>query len=301
MRSRVLEECDFIEKHKTFFNHPLFCEDAFGFEYINFVSALLIQGEHAMAETYLLKAATRLRYVSTSNALEHIFRRRRSVFPPDTAHVIPRTPENMRFREMMLGKILEIEENQIADPRIVAIAQELEELARRDQAIRITPGDMTFWDSMDSIGRSRVIELREAGLSMREVDSANIFRIIELIKENPDIDIMRINRSGRTNHSFGRDFGLGDVDIILWHQRVDALGTLVSFFLPYFRKRAEEGRGLDFAFWYDTYRFHTKRESSYFGMVGSGRTRRPFVLYVDNLAEVNENRARVGLLPLSLR
>jgi len=283
MRSRVLNSDDFIEKHKAFFNHPLFCENAFGFEYLNFAKALLIRNEHAMAEKYFLKSATRLRYVSTSNALEWVFR----VRPwPDNVYLIPRTVENMRFRETMLEKILEIEK-QAVDSRIVAIAQEISEMVERDQAVRLE--------------MPRRPDGQACFKAMLKVDSANIFRIIELIKENPDIDIMRINRSGRTSRSFGRDFGLGDIDIILWHQRGDAFGTLANFFLPYFRERAEAGRGLDYTFWYDTYRFHTKRESSYFGIVGSGMTRRPFVLYVDNLDEINENRARVGLLPLTRR
>jgi len=67
LRSRILNSDDFIEKHKAFFNHPLFCENAFGFEYLNFARMLLRQGEYTMAREYFLKSA-RLRYVNTSSA-----------------------------------------------------------------------------------------------------------------------------------------------------------------------------------------------------------------------------------------
>jgi len=273
LRSRVLMEDDLIEKHKAFFNHSLFCENAFGFEYLNFAKALLIRNEHAMAEEYFLKSATRLRYVSTSNALEWVFR----VRPwPDTVYLIPRTIENMRFRETMLEKILEIENKRNIDPRIIAIADEINELVRKDQAVRRIPG--VDWDSIE------------------RVDLAIIRRVKELIKENPDIDILRIG-TGRISRHFGNSLDLG---IILWHQR-GSTAWWEGFFEAYFRQRAEEGRGLDYAFWYDTVRVFAKREDSFFGMQPSRTPQYQFRFNVDNLDEINENRARVGLLPLTRR
>ena len=275
LRSRILNSDDFIEKHKAFFNHPLFCENAFGFEYLNFARMLLRQGEYTMAREYFLKSA-RLRYVNTSSAFEMIFRSRMQTWP-DTIYTIPRTPENMRFRETMLKKILEIEK---ICPRIVAIAQEISEMVERDQAVR----------------RTEEIFI-EYG---RRVDSINIHRIIELIKENPDIDIMRVDILGG---GLGRDFfinGTGSPTLILWHNLLQFPETWATFFEPYFRKRAEAGKGLDYVVWYDRQNFMLHQRET-FGIFGFGATTRPFIFVADNLEEINENRARVGLLPLTRR
>jgi hypothetical protein len=265
----------------SFFNHPLFCEVAFGFEYIDFADALLRRSEFAKAEKYLLKAS-RSHYMNASDKFVTFFNRTRQVWP-DTVFAIPRTPESMKFRETVLEKMLEIEKQRNIDPRILAIADELRELVRKDQEVRLLSRN-------DDPGFKL----------MRNVDSMNIFRVIELIEENPDIDIMRIDML--RGFSMAQPYNdLGDVHLILWHQRGDFFGTLASFFLDYFRKRAEEGKGLDYCFWYDTYRFFTKNEDSYYGLVGFGVTNMPFVYVSDNLDEINKNRAKVGLLPLSRR
>ena len=275
MRSRVLNSDDFIEKHKAFFNHPLFCENAFGFEYLNFARMLLRHGEYTMAREYFLKSA-RLRYVNTSSAFEMIFRDRIQTWP-DTIYTIPRTPENMKFRETVLEEILEIEKR---CPRIVAIAQELAEMNERDQAVRTTYENF-----------------REFG---RKTDSINIHRMIELIKKNPDIDIMRINMLGRAQSGLGRNFGGVDIGLILWHNLLQFPETWATFFEPYFRKRAEAGKGLDYVVWYDRQNFMLHQRET-FGIFGFGVTTRPFIFVADNLDEINENRARVGLLPLTRR
>jgi len=223
IRARILDSNDFVEKYKKFFNHPLFCEIAFGFEYIEFADALLRRGEHAKAEKYLLKAS-RSHYMNASDKLITILSRTRQVWP-DTVYTIPRTPESMKFRETVLEKMLEIEKQRNIDPRIIAIAEETRELHRKDQAVRRLPRE-----DWDSVGK---------------VDSINIYRVIELIRENPDIDIMRIDTRGTFNMAEPYSY-LGNVWFILWHQRGDYQGTLASFFLDYFRKRAEEGKGLDY-------------------------------------------------------
>jgi len=281
LRSRVLDKADFIKKHKAFFNHPLFCENAFGFEYLNFARMLLRRGEHTLAREYFLKSA-RLRYVSTSNAFETTFKARTQTWP-DTVYSIPRTPENMKFRETVLEEILEIEKR---CPRIIAIAQELAEMTERGQVVR------------RKISTQQDAERYRK--TMRKVDSANIFRLIELVKENPDIDIMRVDILGG---GLGRDFfinGMGSPTLILWHNLLQFPETWATFFEPYFRKRAETGKGLDYVVWYDRQNFMLHQRET-FGMFGFGMTTRPFVFVADNLDEINENRARVGLLPLSRR
>jgi hypothetical protein len=76
-----------------------------------------------------------------------------------------------------------------------------------------------------------------------------------------------------------------------------------DFFEPYLRKRAEQGKGLDYCFHFDNYRVfgHREQEESYYGTIGLGTTTAPFVYISDNLNEINKNRAKVGLLPLSRR
>ena len=275
LRSRVLVKTDFVEKHKAFFNHPLFCEVAFGMDIIDFAVALLIRGEHAEAEKYLLKSA-RSHYLNTSTMLEIMLNRTTQVWP-DTVFLVPRTPESMRFRETIMEKVLEIENNRNIDPRIIAIADEINELIRKDQAVRWIPG--VDWDSIE------------------RVDLAIIRRVKELIKENPDIDILRIGmRRGMATH-WGNSL---DIGILFWHQR-GATAWWEDFFEAYFRKRAEEGRGLDFCYWYDTVRFVARGEDSFFGMSPQRTPAFRFRLNVDNLDEINENRARVGLSPLTRR
>ena len=272
MRSRVLKSDDFVEKHEAFFSHPLFCETAFGFEYINFVEALLIRGELDMAEEYLLKSA-RLNYMNVSNMLEFIFRKRKPATWPDTVYLVQRTPENIRFKETMLEKISEIEKNLIIDPRVISIAQELKEMFKKDQAVRVAK---PFCED-----------------AMVKVDRANIERIKELIVENPDIDIFNIYLLSDRSEAAGISFHLW---LIFWHQR----GSLVFWtdFEPYFRERAENGKGLDYCFWYDTYLVFTRpSQDPCYGLQPLRNT--PFRLsIVDNLDEINDNREKVGLLPL---
>ena len=275
VRARVLDSTNFIEKYEAFLNHPLFCEVAFGFEYIDFADALLRQSEFAKAEKYLLKASSS-HYMNASDKLIRILNRTRQVWT-DTVFTIPRTPESMKFRETVLEKMLEIESKRNINPRIIAIAGEIREMVRKDQAVRRLPRE-----DWDSVGK---------------VDSINIFRVIELIKENPDIDIMRIRMWGGFNVVRPYD-DLGDVSLLLWHQRGDTFGTLESFFLDYFRKRAEEGKGLDYCFWYDVYRYIAKREDSFYGMQPVRNNMFMFSPALGNFDEINENRAKVGLLPL---
>ncbi|MCL2416554.1 MAG: hypothetical protein FWD02_01285 [Bacteroidales bacterium] len=272
LRSRVLMEKDLIEKHEAFFNHPLFCEIAFGMDIFHFAEALLIRGEHAKAEEYLLRSA-RSHYLSTSTMLDITLNRTMQVWP-DTVFLVPRTPESMRFRETIVENILEIENKRNIDPRIIAIAEEIRELIRKDQAVRRLPRE-----DWDSVGR---------------VDSVIIHRVKELIKENPDIDILRIAMIRGVSTHFGNSL---DIGLIFWHQR-GSTAWWTDFFEAYFRKRAEEGRGLDFCFWYDTVRFIARGEDSFFGMAPQRTPAFQFRLNVDNLDEVNENRAKVGLLPL---
>ena len=275
LRSRVLDEKDLIEKHKAFFSHPLFCEIAYGIEYIPFVRLLLLRGEYTKAEEYLLKAA-KLHYFNTSNMLAHIFNKRTEV-----------------WFDSVLEKILEIENKRAIDPRIIAIAHELAEMVKKDRAVRMEePIDRDF---------------------KHKIDSANIYRIIELIKENPDIDITRINMMGRISCPSNFNFtNMGDVGIILWHVLrcpvvPYAITAWTDFFEAYFRKRAEEGKGLDYCFWYDARIFWSnlvfaKREDPYYGIIGFGVPKFPLFIYVNNnLDEINKNRAKVGLLPLSRR
>ena len=306
LRSRVLAENDFIKKHKAFFKHPLFCEIAFGLEYIHFVEALLIQNERTKAQKYLLKAAS-LHYVNTSNRLRFMFGKTARTWP-DTVYVIPRTPENIKFKETVLEKILEIENVRNVDPRITTIAQELEEMVKIDQAVRSTRGRadlpsvqnvdpriMAFARKLeDLVKKDPSIHAAKSIIweHIRKVDSVIILRVIELIKENPDIDIMRIDML--RNRSDIAGFG-GSISIILWHQRGNPFAW-EYFFLEYFRKRAEKGKGLDYCFWYDTYRSITKPEDTFYGMLPIRNT--PFRLSVDNLDKINKNRAKVGLLPL---
>jgi hypothetical protein len=276
MRSRFLNSDSLIEKHEAFFAHPLFCETAFGYEYINFAEILLTRGEFEVAKKYLLIAA-KSPYMNTSDMLEHFFNRRERVWP-DTVYVIPKTPENLKFKETTLEKILEIENSRVIDPRIFAIFDEIREMIRKDQAAR------RAWDRTD-----KLIEWD----SVAKVDSANIYRIKELIVENPDIDILRFNRGA--NSRWKRD---GDLWLIFWHVRAApyAYEAWSSFFEPYLRKRVEDGKGLDYTYWYDALCFG-RREDSHFGIIPASNTptfRYPF----DNRDEVNKNRAEVGLLPL---
>ena len=73
------------------------------------------------------------------------------------------------------------------------------------------------------------------------------------------------------------------------------------FFEAYFRKRAEEGRGLDYCFWYDVYLVIAKGEDSFYGMQPSRTPPFMFSPALGNLDEINKNRAKVGLLPLYRR
>ncbi|MDR2906601.1 MAG: hypothetical protein LBU91_01250 [Bacteroidales bacterium] len=293
-QSRILNSDDIVEKHEAFFNHPLFDEIAFGIEYINLAEVLLIQGEREKAENYFLKAAQRLEYISTSNRFESIFDKRATGWSWDTVFLIPRTPENIRFKERVLEKILRIEKKRIVDPRIMSIAQELEELKEKDQAIRWV-GDPSFSDfssGIDSATIYRIIELTKKNFSkkevdsiMRVVDSSNIYRIIELIKENPDIDILRVIR-GRSENPTA---------LVLWHTlrlKVRYARVAWLFFEPYFRKQAENGKGLEYCYWYDAYCWHIKADLAYYGVYSSeGDT--------EDIKQMNERREKVGLLPLS--
>jgi len=298
-QSRRLNSDDLIATHKPFFNHPLFCEIVFGIEYIHLARHLLIQERHEYAEKYFLKA-TRSQYINVLNHLTHIFVMVKNQLEVlfnrpgdvivDTVFLIPRTPENMRFKETMLEKILEIEKKQIRDPRILAIAQELGEMFEMEQAVRINVDDPEdiFWTRLDSVGRRRVVELQKRNLSMREVDSMNINRIIELIRENPDIAVLNIQIQGRPFL----------IRSLLWRSlRLNerfARTAWTDFFEPYFRERAENGRGLDYCRWYDVYRWHIRRDIPYYGVYNPFR-----VLFEDyELEIINERRERVGLLPL---
>jgi len=223
------------------------------------------------------------------NQLEVLFNRPGDVIV-DTVFLIPRTLENMRFKETVLEKILEIEKKQIRDPRILAIAQELGEMFEMEQAVRINVDDPEdiFWTRLDSVGRRRVVELQKRNLSMREVDSMNINRIIELIRENPDIAVLNIQIQGRPFL----------IRSLLWRSlRLNerfARTAWTDFFEPYFRERAENGRGLDYCRWYDVYRWHIRRDIPYYGVYNPFR-----VLFEDyELEIINERRERVGLLPL---
>jgi len=305
-QSRTLNSDDLIATHEAFFNNPLFCEVAFGLEYIRFANMLIRQGEQEKAEEYFLKA-TKSQYIKVSNHLVEIFNRASNWFEimynrlnytisdsafvtiSDTVFVIPRTSENMRFKEAMFEKILEIEKKQIIDPRIVAIVQETEEMFNIDQAVRTDSGDI-FWIGFDSIMRSLVIEAKKKNLSQREVDSMNIYRLIELIKENPDIDVLRIVRHHRAVNPTR--------PILLHSLRYNARFARTAwtdFFEPYFRKQAENGKGLEYCYWYDVYQWHVKGGIPYYGEYNLFG-----ILFEDEeLKEINERRERIGLLPLA--
>jgi hypothetical protein len=275
VRSRVSNSNDFIEKHEAFFNHPLFCEIAFGIEYIRFAEVLLVQGKYKKAEEYLLKA-TKSHYMNTSNLFTSIFDKRK-ITDSGIVLVVPNTPENTKFKETVLEKIQDIEKKRIVDPRITAVAAKLYKLEKRDQAALL-------------LGR----EVSNREDSINKVFVAIVEQLKNLIEENPDIDVLRIH-----TRSYGWTEVDWDASLMLWHvfkgQAAEVAWT--DFFEAYFRKRAEEGKGLDYCLWYDTYRFFAKQKGSYYGILPFRNT--PFRLNVDNLNEINENRAKVGLLPLS--
>lgn len=306
-QSRILNSDDLIAKHEAFFNHPFFCEIAFGIEYINLAEALLVRGKQKKAEKYFLKAA-RTQYINVSNQLVRIFNRvsnsleimfnRPDDVIWDTVFVIPRTPENMKFKKTMLEKILKIEKKQIIDPRIIAIANELGKMFDIDQAVRILDHRNIDVERslnplrvhrLDSIMALRLVELNKENLSMREVDSMNIYRIIELIRENPDIDVLRIQRE---------EGAFSPIGTLLWRSLRLNIGfartAWTDFFEPYFRERAENGRGLDYCYWYDVYRWHIRRDIPYYGVYN------PFDIgfFEEDIKKINERRERVGLLPL---
>jgi hypothetical protein len=289
VQSRILNSNNVIEKYEDFLNHPLFCETAFGFEYIDFVEVLLKRGEYRKAEKYLLKTA-RSHYMNASDKFIAIFNRTKQTWP-DTVFAIPRTPESIKFKETVLEKMLEIEEKRNIDPRFMAIVHEIGELAEKESVNRNLIHRTSNYD-MESINKS---------------DSVIIYRLIELIKENPDIDIMRINM--RKSHVFNvvtPYFDLGDVRMILHHVLRHRSASYAetawdNFFEAYFRERAEQGKGLDYCFWYDTRLSHGKygfnHNETYYGMtLWHGN---PVRLSVDRRKEVNENREKVGLSPLT--
>jgi hypothetical protein len=293
-QSRVLNSDDFIAKHEAFFAHPLFCEIAFGKDYIDFAEALLIQGNHEKAEKYFLKSA-KSHYLTTSNMFAKIFNKRENWWI-DTSFIIPRTPENIKFKETVIEKILEIEEERTIGPRIIVILQELRDIEEKDQAIRwISPRNTEYeelWSILaDSVKNRRMTELSKElaneNLDIIKVDSMNISRIIELIRENPDIDVLRIKSE------------IDIMGVVLWHSfrlRMRYARTAwTDFFEPYWRKQAENGKGLEYCYWYDVYHWHIKQDIPYYGIYNISSIE----LYDEDIEKINERREKIGLLPLT--
>jgi hypothetical protein len=261
--------------YEAFFKHQLFSEKYFGGQYVNYAEVFFQNNDLKNAEKYFLKAAEigKLNTVTFNRWFNMIIRRNNE---PDR-YAIPRTETNLKFHEKILAKIKNIEQNRVVDSRITAIADELREMLKKDQDIRRT---------------NSTCGTNDGGTSpLRKVDSANIFRLIELIKENPDIDVLSVNIPG--NEGFGSM-------LLLMHGLVAWENAWTDFFEPYFRERAETGKGLSYCFYYDRYRVLTKGGNSYYGEFtkSGGLMRADFKIRDENLDEINQNRAKVGLLPL---
>jgi hypothetical protein len=286
---------------EALFNHPIYKKWGRPL-HRSYAEALLKNNDLKNAEKYFLFAAETGDLNSTQFA--HIFNMKKSEaimgivggrFVPVGNivgdYVIPRTPANMEFRENVLRKIQNIEQRKRSERerlanspesgrirdmlsiRKEAIGNELKEMHRRDQEIR-------------SNGRTD----RPDGTisrSLREVDSINVWRLIELIKDNPDIDVMSLNSNGTF--------------IILLHALSHQAKAFTDFFAPYFRKQAEQGRGLyNFCFFYDLHSVRVRGSVSHYGFFGTNQT--PFAVAgtsdEKNLDEINRNRFLVGLRPL---
>ena len=250
---------------EAFFRHSLFSERYWGRWFVNYAQALFQNNDLKNAEKYFLKATEigRLNTVTFSRWFNMIIRRPNE---PDR-YSIPRTETNLIFFNTVLAKIETIEQNKTPDPRVIAIGEELREMVKRDQDVRRNSGDI------------------------RSVDSVNIFRLIELIKENPDIDVLNVNIPGHE--------GFGTM-LLLMHGLVAWESAWTDFFEPFFRRQAEEGRGFTYCFYFDRYRVLVRGEPSFYGEFtrSSGLMRSDFTTREVNIEEINRNRERVGLLPL---
>jgi hypothetical protein len=279
------------------FKHPLSTEKDLGINVRRYAEALLKNNDLKNAEKYFLIAAEAGNL--NSDDFEYIFIVKWGEPMPNAGeYVIPQTSANMEFKERVFKEMQKIEKRKLKEKEIMAnmpennkrknilnsrnekIIKELNEIYRRDQEIRLKNKtdrpDGTFTDNM------------------REIDSINVWQLIKLIKENSDIDLLEIKTPEQTHNK---------IFIILLHALSHQIKAFTEFFEPYFRKRAEEGKGLDYCFYYDLYCVRGKQANggeSYYGEFGKNQmpSHRNGESEERNIEDINKHRVKVGLLPL---